>query len=202
MICLPTGAGKTRVTVQGIVEALRDEIFNGGILWVADRDELCEQAVMAWCQVWSGVGAYGERLLISRMWGGQPKPQRRKELHVVVSTIQTLHLKLSSKNSDYEFLHEFNLVVVDEAHRSIAPTFTHVLQDLGLSRRQYLDEPRLLGLTATPYRGFNERETQWLVNRYANRRLDQGVFCSDDSEQIVMELQDAQILAYADHEEI
>ena len=52
MISLPTGSGKTRVAVQAIVEAIRDG-FDGGVLWVADRDELCEQAVAAWQQVWS-----------------------------------------------------------------------------------------------------------------------------------------------------
>ena len=48
MISMPTGSGKTRVAVQAIVEAMRDDNFRGGVLWVADRDELCEQAVEAW----------------------------------------------------------------------------------------------------------------------------------------------------------
>ena len=52
MISLPTGSGKTRVAVQAVVEAMRDG-FAGGVLWVADRDELCEQAMDAWRQVWS-----------------------------------------------------------------------------------------------------------------------------------------------------
>ena len=57
MISMPTGSGKTRVAVQAIVESIRDDGFEGGILWVADRDELCEQAVEAWRQVWSSKGA-------------------------------------------------------------------------------------------------------------------------------------------------
>ena len=47
MVSMPTGSGKTRVGVQAIVEAMRDDGFRGGVLWVADRDELCEQAVEA-----------------------------------------------------------------------------------------------------------------------------------------------------------
>ena len=54
---MPTGSGKTRVAVQAVVEAIRDDGFEGGVLWVADRDELCEQAVEAWRQVWSSEGA-------------------------------------------------------------------------------------------------------------------------------------------------
>jgi len=45
MISLPTGSGKTRVAVQAIVEAMCHDGFDGTVLWVADRDELCEQAV-------------------------------------------------------------------------------------------------------------------------------------------------------------
>ena len=69
MISMPTGSGKTRVAVQAIVEAMREDGFKGGILWVADRDELCEQAVEAWRQVWASEGAQAQRLRISRMWG-------------------------------------------------------------------------------------------------------------------------------------
>ena len=52
MISLPTGSGKTRVAVQALVDAMRLDEFKGGILWIADRDELCEQAVESWAQVW------------------------------------------------------------------------------------------------------------------------------------------------------
>ena len=47
LLSLPTGSGKTRVAVQSLIEAIRDDGFSGTILWVADRGELCEQAVEA-----------------------------------------------------------------------------------------------------------------------------------------------------------
>ncbi len=166
MISMPTGSGKTRVAVQAIVEAMCHDSFKGGVLWVADRDELCEQAVEAWQQVWSSIGAHGSRLRVSRMWAGQPEPLQTSDFHVIVATIQTLNAKLKNQPSKYEFLTDFKLVAFDEAHRSIAPTFTSVMQEIGLTRRQEADEPFLLGLTATPYRGYNEEETAWLVNRY------------------------------------
>ena len=202
MISMPTGSGKTRVAVQAIVEAMRDDGFVGGILWVADRDELCEQAVEAWHQVWSSKGARASRLRISRMWEGQPRPVPANELHVVVATIQTLYARLSNQRETYAFLTEFNLVVCDEAHRSIASTFTSVMQDIGLTRTRRADEPFLLGLTATPYRGHNESETARLVHRYGNLRLDAGAFASDSPEHVIRELQDMEVLAHADHASI
>ena len=199
MISLPTGSGKTRVAVQAIVEAIRDG-FNGGVLWVADRDELCEQAVEAWRQVWCSVGAEGKRLRVSRMWAGQPRPLPTADLHVVVATVQTLNAKLSRQPGQYRFLSEFKLVVFDEAHRSVAPTYTSVMQEVGLTRWQRVEEPFLLGLTATPYRGHNEAETKRLARRYGRNRLDAGAFASDEPTEVVRELQDMRVLARADYE--
>ena len=202
MISLPTGSGKTRVAVQAIAESMRDDGFKGGILWVADRDELCEQAVEAWRQVWSSIGTHAARLRISRMWAGQPRPQPTSDLHAVVATIQTLNARLSNLSAEYEFLTDFKLVVFDEAHRSLAPTFTSVMQEIGLTRRKKGDEPFLLGLTATPYRGYNEEETAWLARRYGSNRLDAGAFASDDPQDVIRELQNMRVLARADHETI
>ena len=159
MVSLPTGSGKTRVTVQAIVEAMRDDGFGRGILWVADRGELCEQAVESWQQVWSAIGPPGTTLRISRMWQGQEAPRPLTELHVVVATIQTLHAKMKRHLEEYRFLSRFSLVVFDEAHRSIARTFTEAMEEIGLTRYKRRKEPFLLGLTATPYRGHDAAET-------------------------------------------
>ncbi len=202
MISMPTGSGKTRVAVQAIVEAMRDGGFKGGILWVADRSELCEQAMEAWRQVWSSIGPHESHLRVSRMWDGQPKPLPTSDLHVVVATIQTLNAKLSKQPGEYEFLANFKLVVFDEAHRSIAPTFTSVMDEIGLTRFQRADEPFMLGLTATPYRGYNEEETKWLANRYGGNRLDAGAFESDNAQDVIQELQAKDVLAQADHKTI
>ena len=199
MISMPTGSGKTRVAVQSIVEAMRDDGYNGGVLWVADRDELCEQAVESWRQVWASEGAQGTQIRISRMWGSQPAPLATSNMHVIVATIQTLYSRVASQPERYDFLSEFELLVFDEAHRSVTAASTAVMQELGLTRWRKDDEPLLVGLTATPYRGRDERETQRLVNRYGRHRLDEGAFGSDDPEEIIKELQDMKVLARADH---
>ena len=202
MVSMPTGSGKTRVAVQAVVEAMRDDGFCGGVLWVADRDELCEQAVEAWAQVWRSEGSEAEQLRISRMWSGQPKPLPTTEYHVVVATIQTLYARLSSRPTEYEFLKDFKLAVFDEAHRSIAPTYTSVMQEIGLTYRRQESEPFLIGLTATPYRGHDESETARLVGRYGRTRLDAGALADDDPQKVIQELQGMGVLAQADHEVI
>ena len=203
MISMPTGSGKTRVAVQAVVEAMREDELEGGVLWVADRDELCEQAVEAWQQVWVARGVRRKRLRISRLWGNQPKPLETGERHVVVASVQTLFARFRNKPDDYAFLADFTLLVFDEAHRSIARTYTQVMQELGMGgRRRRPGEPFLIGLTATPYRGHNERETAWLASRYGDTRLDRGAFASDDPHEVVAELQEMRVLAEADQTEI
>ena len=202
MVSLPTGSGKTRVTVQAVVEAMRDDKFSGGILWVTDRGELCEQAVESWRRVWSAIGLPGIKLRISRMWQGQEAPRPLTEYHVVVATIQTLHAKMKRHVEEYRFLSRFSLVVFDEAHRSIARTFTEAMQEIGLTRYKRRKEPFLLGLTATPYRGHDTAETARLVKRYGRNRLDAGAFPTDDPQEVIETLQQKQILAEADHETI
>ena len=204
MISLPTGSGKTRVAVQSIVEAIRDGIYSGGVLWIADRDEICEQAVEAWQKVWSSVGLEGSHLRISRLWAGQSRPQPLEHFHIVVATRQTLHSRLTNRSDmeTYDFLKNFMLVVFDEAHRSISGTVTEIMKKIGLSRNQKEDEPFLIGLTATPYKGHDEVETTRLVKRYGGNRLDRGAFASECPIAIVKELQSMQVLAKADHKTI
>ena len=199
LISLPTGSGKTRVAVQGIVDAIREGAYTGGVLWIADRDELCEQAVEAWRQVWSNRGVQAAPVRISRLWKGQKNPAPVAGQHVIVASIQTLYRRIPRLNDNDELLSDFRLVVFDEAHRSIAPTFTRTMRQLGLTYRRKADEPFLLGLTATPYRGHNAAETERLARRYSQNRLDSGVFGSDNAEDVTRELQAMRVLAQADH---
>lgn len=204
MLSLPTGAGKTRVAVEGTVRAMLEHRSMKAVLWVADRDELCEQAVQSWIQVWRCFGAEGTQLRVSRMWEGQPPPESNNQMHVIVASIQTLNAKLRNNVRAYDFIKDVDLVIFDEAHRSIAPSFTHALTEIGFTPRQGMTEPYLMGLTATPYRGHNDAETRWLVNRYGRNRLDDGAFPDDviDPQDVVEHLQGKGILARARHEEI
>ena len=202
MLSMPTGSGKTRVAVQAIVEAMRDDNVSSGVLWVADSEELCEQAVESWREVWASEGVRATTLRISRVWGGQEEPPPVSEFHIVVASRQTLSSRLRDGIEGYQFLKNFDIVVFDEAHRSIAPTATSVMEELGLTRYQRDNEPILLGLTATPYRGYDVEETRRLVNRYSSRRLETGAFKSNEPEKIVQQLQKLGSLALADHEKI
>ena len=200
LLSLPTGAGKTRVAVEAIIDAIRDREVDGTVLWIADRDELCEQAVESWRQAWGAIGPEAQELRISRMWGGQKRPVPFEGTHVVVATRQTLAARGTRGSEAADPLNDVGLLVVDEAHGSIAPTYTQILTDLGLTFRRRDGEISLLGLTATPYRGFDTIETARLVARYGQNRLDAGAFESDDANRVIQDLQRKTVLAEADHQ--
>ncbi|MDR3081677.1 MAG: DEAD/DEAH box helicase [Streptomyces sp.] len=192
MLSLPTGAGKTRVTAEAVIRWVkRSEELAGPLLWIAQTEELCEQAVQSWKFVWSKVGA--ERpLVISRLWGSNDAGNVVEHPHLVVATDAKLERCLSTDG--YDWLRQASLVIVDEAHTAVSKRYTDLLGQLGLT--QYETKRPLLGLTATPFRNTNESETRRLVVRFGERRLDEGVFPTGDP---YSDLQEWGMLAQVEH---
>jgi superfamily II DNA or RNA helicase len=194
MLCLPTGAGKTRVAAEAVIRVIKEQGLSGRpVLWIAQTEELCEQAVQSWKFVWSKVGPE-EPLTISRLWSSNEAAAVTDTAHLVVATDAKLEICLEA--DDYTWLRDPALVLVDEAHTSITPRYTKILTALGISHR--LAARPLIGLTATPYRGFNEAETRRLVDRYGKTRLDDEIFTGDP----YTELQELGVLARVQHREL
>ena len=183
LVPLPTGAGKTRVAVQALVEHMSKHEGDMRIVWVAETDELCEQAVQTWSQVWRAKGHPGMPLTLSRLWASN-NPNERDGKQVVVASVGQLNaLQRRGEQKwqeDYGWLTNPTMIVVDEAHRSISPQYTEALSRLGGAKRVADMTTPLLGLTATPFRGWNEAETEVLAARYHRNPLDAGVFPNDD----------------------
>ncbi|MFE2087536.1 DEAD/DEAH box helicase [Streptomyces sp. NPDC059460] len=192
MLSLPTGAGKTRVTAEAVIRWVkRVEDLKGPLLWIAQTEELCEQAVQSWKFVWNKVGPQGP-LTISRLWNSNEVGDVVDHPHLVVGIDAKLERCLDT--DQYAWLRQAALVIVDEAHTAISKRYTQILGQLGLT--QYETERHLLGLTATPFRNTNEEETRRLVSRFGNRRLDEGIFPSGDP---YRDLQEWGMLAQVEH---
>jgi superfamily II DNA or RNA helicase len=175
VISLPTGAGKTRVAVEAAVRhVLTGDLDERYLLWVAQTDELCEQAVQSFRQVWSSGGREWTDLRIVRLWGGNPDPAPSPDgvPTIVVATIQTLTSRLGEDR--LSLLKSCALVVIDESHHAITPSYTRLLNwflpDEG-ETEEVENRPPVIGLTATPFRGHDEDETQRLANRFGRRML-------------------------------
>jgi superfamily II DNA or RNA helicase len=175
VVSLPTGGGKTRVTVEASIRlVLAPERDSRSVIWVAQTDELCEQAVQAFRQVWVNLGAQGTDLRIVRLWGGSPNPaiQAPNRPVVVVASIQTLNSRMGTEG--LAWLRKPGLVVLDECHHAITLSYSNLLRwlDAEAPRRdaQQKDEPPIVGLSATPFRTDDE-ESKRLARRFDNRWL-------------------------------
>ena len=165
VVSLPTGSGKTRVAVE---TAVKSALGNGEtVLWIAQTDELCEQAVQCFRQVWANRGQTWTELRIFRLWRGNPNPVAGRDgvPTVVVASIQTVTSRIGSGLPNW--VREAALVVIDEAHHAIAPSYTRLLDWLtGEKDKIRSTPPPLLGLSATPYRGRDEEESRRLAKRF------------------------------------
>lgn len=195
MLSLPTGAGKTRVAAEAVIRVMKEQDLQGRpVLWIAQTSELCEQAVQSWMFVWSKVGP--ERpLTISRLResneAGQVTDGRP---HLVVATDAKLEQCLHTPG--YSWLRDAALVLVDEAHVAVAPRYTKILRELGITHRS--SERPLIGLTATPFRGSDTEETERLAQRFGHNRLEKGVFDTDP----YTHLQELGVLARVEHRQL
>ncbi|MCW5642993.1 MAG: DEAD/DEAH box helicase [Rhodoferax sp.] len=175
VVSLPTGGGKTRVTVEAAVRLiLAPEGRLRSVIWVAQTDELCEQAVQAFRQVWLNVGAARTGLRIVRLWGGNPNPapQDQGRPVAIVASIQTLNSRFSAQ--ELAWLRRPGLVVVDECHHAITPSYTNLLRWLDAEAARpgapVREEPPMLGLSATPFRT-DDDESSRLARRFDGRWL-------------------------------
>jgi len=172
VVSLPTGGGKTRVAAEAVVRLVLRSEGRRSALWIAQTDELCEQAVQCFRQLWVNVGEPGEDLRVVRLWGGQrsPAPSEGDEAVVVVASIQTLNSR--SDRAELDWISQAGIIVIDECHHAIAASYTDLLRWLDVqvgSERMREREAPIIGLSATPWRGYNEDESERLAGRFDRR---------------------------------
>ncbi|MDP4290964.1 MAG: DEAD/DEAH box helicase family protein, partial [Bacteroidota bacterium] len=129
LLVMATGTGKTRTCIA-LVDALMKAGWAEKVLFLVDRISLREQAL----------DAFKEHLPNEPRWPRQGDSEIAKDRRIYVSTHQTmLNIIRDEKNSLSP--HFFDLIVVDESHRSIYNTYQEVLDYFNTIT---------LGLTATP----------------------------------------------------
>lgn len=176
IITLPTGAGKTKTAAEAVIEFWKNRPDNVRfVLWIAQNDELCEQAVVCFRQIWEAIGTEGVPLCIFRTWKsrGLPHPAESGIIIAGISQLNELVKSLTDADGD-SLLHmsrHLAAVFVDEAHKSWSPEYRRVLSKIGIGPSlQKHDRVPLIGLTATPMRT-TDGETEKLHGLYAYTRI-------------------------------
>ncbi|MHA3700643.1 sacsin N-terminal ATP-binding-like domain-containing protein [Jatrophihabitans sp. YIM 134969] len=166
LLFLPTGAGKTRVTVEALCKAFVEDGLGSPLLWIAQSEELCEQAVQTWSVVWR---EFGDRpLRLCRLWSSNEVADSDDAPTVVVAT--DAKLDKCRDRPEYNWLRSASAVIIDEAHTATGAGIDATLRWLGLAARE--TERPLLGLTATPFKGTGEEANRRLAARFGHRQLD------------------------------
>jgi type I restriction enzyme, R subunit len=133
LLVMATGTGKTRTTMALIDVFMRANQARN-VLFLADRDALVDQALT------DGFKRHLPNEPRDRIYTHQVDKDKR----LFVATEQTMALCYSKFSPGF-----FDLMVLDEAHRSLFRRFTEVIE--------YFDA-RMIGLTATPA-NFIDRDT-------------------------------------------
>lgn len=129
-VVLATGLGKTVVMAEVVADMLRDGLLGEGrVLVLAHTLPLVNQLITSFWRV------LPKWVPTHRLAEGE-RPMNFDG--ITFATVQTL------QKMDIEKLETFDLVIVDEAHRVGAPGYAETIKRLGA--------PRLLGVTATPWR--------------------------------------------------
>ena len=121
------------------------------IVWLAASEELLDQAATEFEKAWKYLG--DRPITLKRYWGNNRLGDSNFADTLVVAGLQKLSSALNRNPFELtSLIQSVSLVVFDEAHQAIAPTY-RVLVD---SLRRDGELVPLLGLTATPGRSWDD----------------------------------------------
>ncbi|RYC71315.1 DEAD/DEAH box helicase [Spirosoma sordidisoli] len=162
MLHMPTGSGKTRTAMNFIAEHLRANEPTL-VIWLAHTEELCEQAAQEFENAWQCIG--NRNLPVIRYWSTSKEDIKGQQDAFIVAGLNKLY-SLVKRDVIYvsAIAAKTSLVVMDEAHMAIAPTYQRILE-VFLSFNV-----AMLGLSATPGRTWNNPEEDAKLADFFNHK--------------------------------
>ncbi|MBT3992496.1 MAG: DEAD/DEAH box helicase, partial [Gammaproteobacteria bacterium] len=202
LLHMPTGAGKTRTSIEAIIDYWKACSNRGSnIIWLAHSEELCEQAVETFQNLWKVRG--DQKINIYRFWSTHDTPDFSEGNGFIVASFQKLYSMISSDtNSSFEAVislkNSCSIIVVDEAHKAVAPTYK-----ICISYLYNENSTKLIGLTATPGRSRNDidehsvlhTETDELADFFDRNKVSITNDKGDDVEDPIRFLQEQEFLS-------
>lgn len=168
LLHMPTGSGKTRTSMNIICSKLRDE-EPGLIFWLASTEELCKQAADEFEKAWYALG--NRNVKVYRFWGDHDINVDDVKDGLIVAGLPKI-VSAVKKDDGIKFIanlaNKSNLIVMDEAHQAIAPSYEMVIQ--ALFNLGHNSQKQLLGLSATPGRTWNDVEEDARLADFFSRK--------------------------------
>ncbi|HUW75987.1 MAG TPA: DEAD/DEAH box helicase family protein [Gallionella sp.] len=143
---------------------LGNRIFNRE---VAHSEELCEQAAEEFTKAWRMLGT--SQLKLGRLYANYDFDLASFDSGLIVAGLSKLYSRsLSEQAAFLKLKRNTGLLVMDEAHQAIAPTYNHLLDMLAPQG----GSTSLLGLSATPGRSWlNVGEDEKLANLFCRQKV-------------------------------
>ncbi|WP_342632950.1 DEAD/DEAH box helicase [Streptosporangium roseum] len=148
LLHMPTGSGKTRTTLSMVCDFLREH-EGRPVLWLASTRELLDQAAREFHRAWSSLG--DREVPILAAWSGQDWRSEDLTDGLLVASLQTIYARRAEPGLLRDLGRRIGLIVFDEAHQAIAPTYRQVVQQLSVAGQPITP---IVGLSATPGRTF------------------------------------------------
>jgi DNA repair protein RadD len=175
LLHMPTGAGKTR-TAMNVIARLMNTSEPLLAVWLAHSEELCEQAAEEFQSSWAFLG--NREVSIHRWWGPYELDASQLSDGLLVAGLSKAYSSALKETATIgQIAGRVGLVVMDEAHQAVAPTYQHILEMLTEAGQL----TPLLGLTATPGRTWNDIDEDELLADFFHRQLVQLEVAGYDS---------------------
>ena len=166
LIHMPTGTGKTKTAMHILIQHYLYTVKEEGIvIWMAHTEELIEQAINTFQTTWKHIGKGNTN--IYRLFKDYSLEADEINSGIMFCGFQKL-ISISKSNLRLfeKICERCRLLIVDEAHKSVAAETNVVINKIMTQKRGMLTRG-LLGLTATPGRSmFDDSENKALVNMY------------------------------------
>ncbi len=165
ILVMPTGSGKTMTSVYFLLREMAARGYE--IIWLAHRFMLVEQAANVFFRlsplVKEGNANAPDTYTMTCVSGKHASSHAlSKKDDLVIGTVQSLCRKTQYLTKP---LKEKVIIVVDEAHHTIAPSYRRIIEDI----RKKRPNAKLLGLTATPVK-YTDKGTAALME-YFDRKI-------------------------------
>lgn len=146
MLVMPTGSGKSRTSTYFLIKEMISRGYQ--IIWLVHRHSLIEQAADCFYR-FAGLSKIEnpdiKNYRISCVSGEHLRMSQIDKNEVIVASVSSVYRNRSHLR---RILGKKVMVVVDECHHTLAPSYRETIQFIKKIRK----ETKLLGITATPVR--------------------------------------------------
>jgi DNA repair protein RadD len=151
LLHMPTGSGKTRTSINYICNHFIEN-DSTNVVWFANTVELLDQAHNEFLKAWGNLG--NREIKVVKYWGKSTIDlSKLKGCFIVAGLDKTYNALLKDVAKTSEFSNNCSLVIMDEAHQAIAPTYSLLINSMLI-----INKASLIGLSATPGRTWNDPE--------------------------------------------